>query len=249
MKKVIVFLFLVAIFLTGCNTVPKSDVVQRGISKPDVSGQCEGAGGAWLSEYNECEYAGREWCDEKGGEWNECESACRHDPEAEICTLQCVPVCKFTEEKPEPEPEPEDLPVDYSYGLFVEYTGANIGSVRGSKKILFGIDSHNKIVSPGGSFDIAGKVGECNANGIVNIKMGGNIEYNKSSKQWMFHLMLRPAINNYIWECAGMVMDNSMEEWDAPFIMPFDDGATLEMPGLVFKLTLQDIPLWPVPLI
>lgn len=219
MKKKIIFLFLVAIFLTGCNTAPKPDVIRSADQPGGDSDKCE---------------EGYEWCEPI----QECLE------ESEPC------LDGGAEPEPEPEPEPEDLPItDYPYGLFVEYITANIGSIRGSKRIPFGIDSHNKIVSPGGSFDIAGKVGECNANGTVNIKMGGNIEYSKSSKQWMFHLMLRPAINNYIWECAGMVMDHSMEEWDAPFIMPFDEGATLEMPGLVFRLTLQDIPLWPVPLV
>lgn len=95
MKKKIIFLFLVAIFLTGCNTVPNPDVIQKDTGKPDISGECEVSGGTWLPEHNECEYTGQQWCDEKDGEWMECESACRHDPEAEICTMQCVPVCKF----------------------------------------------------------------------------------------------------------------------------------------------------------
>ncbi|MBU1017518.1 hypothetical protein KKA33_00635 [Patescibacteria group bacterium] len=217
MKKIIIFLSLATIVLTGCNTVSKPDVIRN-------TGQPGG-------DSNECE-EGYVWC----------------EPIQE-CLEESEP-CLGGGADPEPEPEPEDLPItDYPYGLFVEYTGANIGSIRGSERIPFGIDSHNKIVSPGGNFDIAGKVGVCNAHGTVNIKMGGNLEYTKSSKQWMFHLMLRPAINNYIWECGGTVMDNSMEEWDAPFIMPFDEGAVIEQPGLVFKMTLQDIPLWPVPLI
>ena len=60
-----------------------------------VAEECEEAGGTWLNDYNECEYVGREWCESRGGEFLECESACRHDPEAEICTLQCVLVCKL----------------------------------------------------------------------------------------------------------------------------------------------------------
>ncbi len=57
---------------------------------------CENAGGTWLDEFNECEYVGQEWCENKGGEWKECESACRNNPEAEICTMQCVLVCRFS---------------------------------------------------------------------------------------------------------------------------------------------------------
>ena len=55
--------------------------------------ECVTEGGNWLTEHHECEYVSREWCDEKGGEFQECESACRHNPEAEFCTLQCVIVC------------------------------------------------------------------------------------------------------------------------------------------------------------
>ena len=57
---------------------------------------CENAGGTWLADYNECEYIGEDWCLIQGGEFSDCESACRHDPEAEFCTFQCVFVCKFS---------------------------------------------------------------------------------------------------------------------------------------------------------
>ncbi|GEM_PF-3219745 len=33
-------------------------------------------------------------CENGGGRWNECASACRNDPDAEVCTLQCVQVCE-----------------------------------------------------------------------------------------------------------------------------------------------------------
>lgn len=56
---------------------------------------CESAGGEWLAEHNECEYISEENCTETGGEFDECESACRHDPDAEMCTQECVPVCKY----------------------------------------------------------------------------------------------------------------------------------------------------------
>ncbi|HXV51141.1 MAG TPA: hypothetical protein VD689_03340, partial [Nitrosopumilaceae archaeon] len=54
---------------------------------------CERYGGNWLEEYRECEYISPQQCSLMGGEFSECESACRHDPTAEICTLQCVFVC------------------------------------------------------------------------------------------------------------------------------------------------------------
>lgn len=61
----------------------------------EVVASCEGAGGTWLEEHDECEYVGREWCEDMGAIFRECESACRHDEAAEICTLQCVPVCEL----------------------------------------------------------------------------------------------------------------------------------------------------------
>lgn len=54
-------------------------------------------GGRWLQEYNECEYLPKQQCEELGGEYNECASACRHDPDAMMCILMCVQVCQFSE--------------------------------------------------------------------------------------------------------------------------------------------------------
>ena len=36
-----------------------------------------------------------EECESLGGTFLECESACRHDKNAEMCTMQCVQVCDF----------------------------------------------------------------------------------------------------------------------------------------------------------
>ena len=62
---------------------------------PDLRGVCENAGGTWLPDSRECEGISRESCENAGGIFNECASACRNDPDAEICTLQCVLVCQF----------------------------------------------------------------------------------------------------------------------------------------------------------
>ncbi len=62
---------------------------------------CQEAGGKWLGEFSECEYIGEEFCDQIGGTFFSCESACRHDDDADICTMQCVPVCKISSEKNE----------------------------------------------------------------------------------------------------------------------------------------------------
>jgi len=61
-----------------------------------VSEECTAHKGTWLADYNECEYPdSKEWCEQTGGKFKECESACRHDKEATLCTLQCVVVCQF----------------------------------------------------------------------------------------------------------------------------------------------------------
>lgn len=58
--------------------------------------QCVTNGGQWLSEFNECENISENLCTEMNGTFKECESACRHDPDAEMCTMQCVQVCEFS---------------------------------------------------------------------------------------------------------------------------------------------------------
>lgn len=61
----------------------------------DPKGACLSFDGNWIEETQECEGMGREQCEALGGTFNECASACRNDPEAEFCTLQCVLVCDF----------------------------------------------------------------------------------------------------------------------------------------------------------
>lgn len=56
---------------------------------------CQNAGGNWLSEHNECEGVMEKWCQEQGGSFDSCASACRNDPDAQMCTQQCVLVCSF----------------------------------------------------------------------------------------------------------------------------------------------------------
>jgi len=53
----------------------------------ELADSCGIPGSNWLEEKQECEYS-------------ECESACRHEDNPEhICTMQCVPVCKFAKDK------------------------------------------------------------------------------------------------------------------------------------------------------
>jgi hypothetical protein len=61
----------------------------------DQAESCRDNNGNWLAQYNECENDNRDWCVKAGGVFKKCESACRHDPQAQICTMNCVPVCRF----------------------------------------------------------------------------------------------------------------------------------------------------------
>lgn len=63
----------------------------------DIAASCISSGGNWIAEYGECEHASQEWCADAGGEFDACTSACRNDSDAEICTMQCVPVCAFAD--------------------------------------------------------------------------------------------------------------------------------------------------------
>ncbi len=75
---------------------PEGETFFRNISEfgeLGVAESCEVFGGNWLAEYSECEYISEQWCLENNGVFSECESACRHDEEAEMCTMECVPVC------------------------------------------------------------------------------------------------------------------------------------------------------------
>ncbi len=61
-----------------------------------IAEKCGFKAGRWLDAFNECEFITQESCDELGGTYAECESACRHynDPDM-ACTTQCVQVCKL----------------------------------------------------------------------------------------------------------------------------------------------------------
>ncbi len=63
----------------------------------EILSSCIRSNGRWLPPYKECENVGVDWCDLVNGAYNECASACRHNPDPRImCTMQCVPVCKIS---------------------------------------------------------------------------------------------------------------------------------------------------------
>lgn len=56
---------------------------------------CSFYGGTLVTGTRECEGISKQACDNLNGTYNECASACRNDPDAEICTEQCVQVCEL----------------------------------------------------------------------------------------------------------------------------------------------------------
>ncbi len=62
---------------------------------PSGENPCSAMGGVWDGVNLECLGIGANTCQEIGGTFNECASACRNDPKAEVCTMQCVQVCEF----------------------------------------------------------------------------------------------------------------------------------------------------------
>ena len=62
----------------------------------DFESMCNKVDGNWLDEHYECEGMNPTTCDLLGGSSNDCASACRHDPNATMCTMQCVLVCSFS---------------------------------------------------------------------------------------------------------------------------------------------------------
>lgn len=64
--------------------------------KQEKINACRSLDGIWYPS-NVCEVnqLSENECIAKGGEFNPCASACRHNPEAEVCTMQCVLTCTF----------------------------------------------------------------------------------------------------------------------------------------------------------
>jgi hypothetical protein len=115
MNKYSIFLFLIiGIMIIGCtdkieenNTIDTDDSVVENplLENPrddfDFSGNieitCIDLGGIWLN--GECEGINEDECSSLGGEFNPCASACRNDPNSEICTKQCIILCSFKENR------------------------------------------------------------------------------------------------------------------------------------------------------
>jgi hypothetical protein len=93
--KVIALLVTVAISTIG---------IAQNAHTAELAKACQSKSGKWLEQYRECESADKQWCTAAGGQFNECGSACRHNPDpAAPCTLQCVPLCVFPAKETKPD--------------------------------------------------------------------------------------------------------------------------------------------------
>lgn len=73
----------------------KIPFVNIGVEDNFIPELCENRDGEWVDGFNECEFLSKDDCEIMGGEYFECESACRNNPDAEACIMMCVQVCKF----------------------------------------------------------------------------------------------------------------------------------------------------------
>ncbi|MEM9683201.1 MAG: hypothetical protein AAF942_08045 [Pseudomonadota bacterium] len=71
------------LLLSACSTGEEGDHAKA----------CTAAGGKWVAEAAECEIDNKQWCEARGGKFNQCASACRNAPGPQPCILICVPVC------------------------------------------------------------------------------------------------------------------------------------------------------------
>ncbi len=65
------------------------------VSENSDEGKCVNAGGQWSKEAKECTGVDQKSCVAIGGNFNECASPCRNDPDAQACITMCVQVCEF----------------------------------------------------------------------------------------------------------------------------------------------------------
>ena len=91
--KYLMLVVVLAVLLSACTSpaTPTPAPVDNAAQEK----ACTAAGGKYLALFNECENVSSAACTTMGGAFDECASACRHAPEAVMCTAQCVPVCSF----------------------------------------------------------------------------------------------------------------------------------------------------------
>ena len=101
-----IVMVLLAILISGCSSSEENtlegEVIVDNPENVDLSlinqaeEICLRNNGNWIKGFNECEGIAKPLCEEYGGMFESCGSACRNDPNAEMCTLQCVMYCDFS---------------------------------------------------------------------------------------------------------------------------------------------------------
>lgn len=93
--KHLVLVIVFAMAASACAAPPLLAPASTPADRAAMETTCTDAGGKYLALFNECEDISSEACTAMGGTFDECASACRHAPEAVMCTAQCVPVCSL----------------------------------------------------------------------------------------------------------------------------------------------------------
>ncbi len=71
-------------------------VVFKHVEASSQEKACTTNDGTWDAQYRECTGITKAACETKGGKFNECDSACRHNPDRNApCIMICVAVCQF----------------------------------------------------------------------------------------------------------------------------------------------------------
>lgn len=78
---------------TTTSTVKSSSTKPASVPASIAENLCRSNGGEWSTTFRECLNVGKQMCSDIGGNYNECASACRHNPDAEVCPTYCVEVC------------------------------------------------------------------------------------------------------------------------------------------------------------
>jgi hypothetical protein len=103
MRKIIISITtLLLVLFASCSSTQDVEIPIEGdlatgtvLAGKTTSQICIESGGNWIESANECENISPNFCQEIGGTFNECGSTCRNDPNATICTKQCVQFCSF----------------------------------------------------------------------------------------------------------------------------------------------------------
>jgi hypothetical protein len=105
--KYLILVIVFGVFVSACAspTTPAPAPTPKPVDSAAMEKACTDAAGNYLALFKECENVSSAACTAMGGTFEECASACRHEPEAAICTAHCVPVCSFGTDSVVKQPE------------------------------------------------------------------------------------------------------------------------------------------------